>query len=473
MSRAAAGAAATGSQRRRIKFAVWSNIEAGAHAFSPTNLLPVITIDDSIYPTAPGVQFWWEGVVDERNPVSRPNGFDATGPQESSTYHMFPDLFLDFGDELEARWVDVGGIEHINAVTVESAPQPPPFAGSSAVTLDDAVCEAFSSLPTFTGSSAVTLDDVDGYGASPAAGFNFPGDWDGTPQRPEAGMALEHLDFSTFVSPDILTDVGPTTMPTVTMLSSNPLLVSGECRPTADSQVIEDYIINANFATNGYDNITVRNCVINFNHTYGIDGRDLGRGTGTGLTVENCIIDGTNAPPEAKAFLSYVGVTVTNCWFRNYGGAPVITGTGHVWTDNISYCTRTWSGAHKEALFCNSGYGNTLLRNVFISEGGGTSTAVALYNDLGAFDDWTVEDNLFAASGGYLLYAACCPYKTAAFQGTNMTIRRNRFSTLYFPTGGRVGPFTCWDGGRTGNVWGGTSNENVWHDGPNAGNTVG
>src|SRR6056297_35785 len=81
----------------------WNGTEPGR------NRLPVVLIDDSIYPDAHGVQFFLDGESDDRNSKARPDGWDATGPRDDSEFHFYPGLTLTGGERLEARWTDESG----------------------------------------------------------------------------------------------------------------------------------------------------------------------------------------------------------------------------------------------------------------------------------------------------------------------------------------------------------------------------
>jgi hypothetical protein len=114
----------------------WSDVSVGG-ARQPT-----IVIDDEWYPDDRGVQFRINGVIDDRDPVARPNGFDATGPQENSKYHIWPSVTLSAGDVLEGRWVDRSGqvrksTQVVAAASSDSAAPAPAPAPASPVSSGD------------------------------------------------------------------------------------------------------------------------------------------------------------------------------------------------------------------------------------------------------------------------------------------------------------------------------------------------
>ena len=92
--------------------------------------LPVIRIDETIYPNSNGVQFLVNDQVDERIKRARPSGFDATGPLDGSEFHIYPKINLRLGDKLEARWTSRDGIALRSLWTVGgltgSSPSPEP-----------------------------------------------------------------------------------------------------------------------------------------------------------------------------------------------------------------------------------------------------------------------------------------------------------------------------------------------------------
>ncbi len=96
----------------------WADVDAGSRR------LPTVTIDDSIYPQVgdngdrTGVQFFINGDADDRNSRARPDGWDATGPQEGSTFHVYPKISLRVGDVIQARWVTPGGDTHVSELVV-------------------------------------------------------------------------------------------------------------------------------------------------------------------------------------------------------------------------------------------------------------------------------------------------------------------------------------------------------------------
>ena len=134
-------------QRAVDILAVWSDVAPGVKS------LPTLTIDDSIYPDKSGVQFLIDGTPDDRYPKVRPDGFDATGPQDASTFHVYPSLVPADGSVLKARWTDRNGNAHVSEHVVGTdAAADAPFPAAGLVTWKD-VGVGTTGMPT------VTIDD--------------------------------------------------------------------------------------------------------------------------------------------------------------------------------------------------------------------------------------------------------------------------------------------------------------------------
>ncbi len=124
-------------------------------------------LDGSVYPNSSGVQFLINGKVDERH-SARPGGFDATGPQEDSKYHIYPDVALSAGDVLGARWVDRSGVSRSSTYVVPQTstttptklPDPgPSVSGDFPNTTNTGVPDG-TALSTYTGPCTITADNT-------------------------------------------------------------------------------------------------------------------------------------------------------------------------------------------------------------------------------------------------------------------------------------------------------------------------
>ncbi len=124
-------------------------------------------IDGSVYPNSSGVQFLINGKVDERH-SARPGGFDATGPQEDSKYHIYPDVALSPGDVLGARWVDRSGVSRSSTYVVPQTstttptklPDPGPSVSGDFPNATNTGVPDGTALSTYTGPCTITADNT-------------------------------------------------------------------------------------------------------------------------------------------------------------------------------------------------------------------------------------------------------------------------------------------------------------------------
>ena len=102
-----------------------------------------------------------------------------------------------------------------------------------------------------------------------------------------------------------------------------------------------------------------------------------------------------------------------------------------------------------------------LRHNTFLNSFNQTD-AISLFEDFGAINNVTVDNNLMAG-GSFSLYAG----GGTNMPSTNIVVTNNRFSTRYMSTGGTYGPAAYWDTAPS-NIWSG----NVWYDGAKAGQGI-
>lgn len=113
------------------------------------------------------------------------------------------------------------------------------------------------------------------------------------------------------------------------------------------------------------------------------------------------------------------------------------------------------SGDHINGQTSNGGTTQLTIRHNTILNEYGQTDAVSLFQDFGVEANRLIENNLLAG-GGYTIYAG------AGSKGatSNIVVRDNRVSTMYFPNGGQYGPATAFEKQGSGNVWSG----NIWDE---------
>lgn len=103
-------------------------VGAGLYEFGAGSHQPEVLVDPSVYPDGSGefvgVQFYINEQVDARH-SARPNGVDATGPNEGSRFHIYPSYNFQACDTVAARWFH-SGVEYGAVAQVPGDCPPPP-----------------------------------------------------------------------------------------------------------------------------------------------------------------------------------------------------------------------------------------------------------------------------------------------------------------------------------------------------------
>jgi len=113
------------------------------------------------------------------------------------------------------------------------------------------------------------------------------------------------------------------------------------------------------------------------------------------------------------------------------------------------------SGDHINGFTRNLGSAPLTIRNNTILNKFNQTDAISLFQDFGVEGNRLITGNL-VAGGGYTIYGG-----DGSFGKTfNIQITNNRFSKVYFPSGGSYGPSAHFDSQGDGNIWSG----NVWDE---------
>ena len=238
---------------------------------------------------------------------------------------------------------------------------------------------------------------------------------------------------------------------------------------TGSSITISGFIIPWGVAIqDGCTDVTLTDCVISPVVT-GPNVVAVGLRDCTDVTVQRCTIY-----PQGLRLLAgvkYTGTTgdITNPAVRacNISGGEngVQLSTGVV-QDNYIHDPGFLTADHTNGINVFGGTDTMLIQHNTVLTSRAQTDAIALFQDnsngVGEANK-TVDHNLMAG-GGYSLYGG------DGSQGatSSIVITNNRFSAMYFASGGFFGPFADFTPGGTGNVWTG----NTWYDGPSAGTAV-
>lgn len=221
---------------------------------------------------------------------------------------------------------------------------------------------------------------------------------------------------------------------------------------------------------------TIRNCRFSGNaglHTIHLQPGQLGYPIPY-VTIENCRLDGDpskSAGSDGYAAIANTNFTLRRCELSGYGQVCNV-GDGNVlieecWFHDLIYVLG--SGAHTECIL-NPGGNGVIVRRCWLQadavgdDVGGTSAALAIYNEAGtAIDGGQVVDNALTAYAYPVSYGGAAAGKSGAY-AKNMTWTGNearrdlyRFgAALQTAPGGN--PFWAFDCAGVGNVW----SNNTW-----------
>lgn len=403
---------------------VWLEMQLGAGSLAGPRR--IFVPNPAVYPVG-GVSFYLNDVLNRNDP---------TGRNEGSEFHTYPVVTLAEGDELRAEWVDSSGIAHSNTYVVPGAPgslSPPVLA--SVVTATGSVPLPTTVTPPTPGPISIPNPNSPIITALESGGLTT-----GWPQQSNTGCRVAEGSLTVY---------------------------NGEYVMTA-GETLTNTLINGNLVPKA--NCVVRDCIIRFNHNYGIDVRAQEVGgsisPATRPLIEYCTIDGVNASAfDSPCYGEGNPFRIVRCVFKNHG-APVFMTSNQAIEDSIIESHRYDGDIHKEAIFHNGGNNNLISGNVLIGNGSGTSAALALYGEVAAVQNMTVTGNLMVASQGYTMYTGSLSYKPFP-TGINVDVTDNHFMELWHYN-------AQWDivghvaGSTTNGVWSG----NVIHNGPNEGDPV-
>lgn len=185
-------------------------------------------------------------------------------------------------------------------------------------------------------------------------------------------------------------------------------------------------------------------------------------------TVDACQIsapDSTAGNALEYCVQSAVPLTVTRSNLFFFAEAIACGASGVTITGNYIHDSVATSGSHNEAVYLAGDQSNiNISRNTMLVPIDQTGCITLFQDTAGPYNAVTIEDNLLGG-GGYVMYLG---YLGAA-PVTNMTVKNNAISTLYYPQGGIFGThadYPVW--GTGGNTWTG----NYWYDGPAAGQLI-
>ncbi len=225
-------------------------------------------------------------------------------------------------------------------------------------------------------------------------------------------------------------------------LSASELVASGSIRTTRSGQVIERVNVRGAI-TVLHDNVTIRDCVVDYRGKTSGYAIDLGSSSGT--VIDHCEIIGDSDRTAGVAGGQYI-----LRWNNIHGfrvGAHLRSGAraeyNYVWGE------LSGPGVHGNSMVTNGGSDIVVYRN---NLEGSSSSALSLYSDFAPVQRVRVEGNLFNGdSSSYCFYGTAD--KTHSGSARDVRVTDNLFGTKFSAKCGQYGTHTDWDGGAPGAVW--------------------
>jgi hypothetical protein len=245
-----------------------------------------------------------------------------------------------------------------------------------------------------------------------------------------------------------VTPVGQANLPSGVSWTGQGMTISANGVTLSNLEIPGDIEIEAN-------NVTIKDCLIDDSSA----AQAVRVNTGyTGTVVENTTIAGSDAGSGAMAHgIQGNGVTVNSVYIHFAeegvtGGGLTVTNS-YIVSDGLPVKP---PGDHNEAIDLGDGTSTpTLIQHNTLFNPIGQTAAIIAGGPWGQLQNVRIDNNLMGG-GGYTLY--CCETDAWGVNQApgNTSITNNRFSRLYYKTGGSYGPLADLDTSHTpftGNVW--------------------
>lgn len=171
-------------------------------------------------------------------------------------------------------------------------------------------------------------------------------------------------------------------------------------------------------------NVTLRNCRIRAKGWVALDIR------ADGATVENCEIDGQEAPGIRGISISGNNVSIRHCNIHHAEDGIYLTGSSKIGIENnyIHDLQSQWDGPHFDGIATDGGIADVLIKGNTIINPHRQTSAIMLSNYFGPIARVRVEGNRLVG-GGYTVYA------DGQFSGgeiSNVSFSNNRLGKGYY-----------------------------------------
>ena len=187
--------------------------------------------------------------------------------------------------------------------------------------------------------------------------------------------------------------------------------------------VIENQVINGSLKITGSD-VVLKNCVINFDSTWGVDAENAHN-----ITIENCTITGPGTSADTNSAILGSGNFLNNNISGTENGITLTDGASKVTGNYIHDLANGASDPHYDGISVQGGQNGVLIQDNTIS--GRDTSDIFIKDDFGAINDVTVNHNLLIGDPGYNLYVDGRGGNGAI---TNVTVSDNYVEKGYYGT---------------------------------------
>lgn len=232
---------------------------------------------------------------------------------------------------------------------------------------------------------------------------------------------------------------------------------SGYIAVTGNGAVVDGIVTTASIDVSGASGVVIKNSRI----TVTGEGWGVALRHASNVTIQDSEISGPSATGATRLMVGVkdiygdsVGTKVLrDDIFNTSTGIQIDQGLIEA---NYIHSLGMTGGDHVNGTTSNGGSVQLTIRGNTIFNSYDQTDAISLFQDFGPQANRLIEKNLIAG-GGYTIYAGANP--GMASTATNIIVRNNRVSRMYYPDGGYYGPATAYTSGG-GNVWSG----NVWDE---------
>jgi len=220
----------------------------------------------------------------------------------------------------------------------------------------------------------------------------------------------------------------------------------------SNNAVLDGLQIGADLSILDATNVLVKNClIIAGTDTFGIALRHS-----TNVTIQDTSVTSSKGSDRSLTLITDVYRDSVNTKILRVnltGSSGSVSMDAGLLQDSYLHDLGYRAGDHTNGFTSNSTSGQLTIRHNTVLNSFTQTDAISLFQDFGPQNNRLIENNL-VAGGAYAIYGG----SDGSSGSSNVIIRNNVFSRIYFANCGQYGPIAHFNAGSNGNVWSG----NVW-----------